>query len=483
MSIVHNITKSKDTYSLHVSQETEFKLIFISNNNEDIITNKTVKSNTNTILNIYKDGKYKVVLSKQSEDTVIEILFVTNFLLESMNSDILDLMCDPCGKNSKCNDYDVTSRNIHNKLLSYNNIYLKEYGEGYTTTFLNYISEAVKITNCSLQNKINDIILEENIKGVKNEDKELFNIYLFIHWVGFYFSELKTIDTQDLEEIEFIKDKFNYNQIVSCSCDLCFNINELRDLFENTAPDGVEVVPLLTISGLDAATVEVGTSFDTTLIIDFTRGIITTSTGEFIGYATSTLNSIIIKNLLSDEQVLNTSNVSSNPYSALIESYAFPRGVIKYEILGIYTNTTENITETVQKNTESIKVSYYKWQYLGEKDSSTVIGEEVRNLISPQFLETDNYLEFSVVIPANIQEYSFYVPAETSIDILQLGSININITTAFNRCVIDVEDANGDIVKYTKNTLYIGYTGYSYETTLQIKVTPDIMYQGDCIIL
>lgn len=240
MSLIYNISKSKDVYKLEVSQETNYKLIYTSSNDEELITELDLDTNSSTYLNTLKDGNYTIRLNATGEDQVEHNITVTKYLQESINEDIYEILCNTCANDecyktlSKQDKITLKNKNIFNKILTYQNIYISTYGDNYLSTFSNYLEKSSLLSKCNVQLKINDIYLHEIISGSSKSDEELFSIYLFIYWAGIYFLEKDLINSQDTEELEYLKDKFYYNEIINCSCDLCFNIQDLEEIFNTT---------------------------------------------------------------------------------------------------------------------------------------------------------------------------------------------------------------------------------------------------------
>lgn len=241
MSIAYNLTKALDIYELEVSQETDYKLVYTSDNKEELISNETLLANNKVSLNTLKDGKYRVVLNADNEEEVTQEIDVVKYLQNSIINDVVEILCGNCTESVSCSQtlssYErriLESQNIFNKILSYQNIYIPKYGVDYLAIFSRYLEGAIALANCDTQNSINGIVAQEIVTGSSTFDVRMLKTHLFIYWAGLYFLEKSLVDPLDTEEVEFLKDKYQYSTVIDCTCDLCFNITDLENVYNET---------------------------------------------------------------------------------------------------------------------------------------------------------------------------------------------------------------------------------------------------------
>lgn len=240
MSIVYNINKSKDIYSLEVSQITDFKLLYTSDNKNELISEKTLSANSTTQLNTLKDGTYLLRLNAENEDEVTEEIQVIKYLQVSLVQDIYNILCDNCTSTNKCSSISkqdeklLKNKNIFNKVLTYQNMYLSKYTEDYICNFAKFLESSTLLSKCNIQETVNNITTNERILGSSKYDERLTKTYLYIYWAGIYLLEKDLININDSEEFEFLKEKFKYNDVLNCSCELCFDIEDLENIFNMT---------------------------------------------------------------------------------------------------------------------------------------------------------------------------------------------------------------------------------------------------------
>jgi hypothetical protein len=245
MAIVYNITKSLDKHILSVQQDTIYNLYYTSDDSNSLLITSTILNGNNIELPVTKDGKYKVVLSAESETDITVFFNVFKYLQNSITNDILSLLCglEDCGcKELKSNCLGkagkkcLTHKSIFVKLLTYQSLYLPIYGNTYYSAFVNFLEDGIKLYNCKTQAILNKIIQEECITGsVKSVDK-LFSMYLALYWAGMYSID-KDIAGVDEAELTFIKEKYSYDKIVNCLCETCVTMEELEEIFTTIPSD------------------------------------------------------------------------------------------------------------------------------------------------------------------------------------------------------------------------------------------------------
>ena len=179
-----------------------------------------------------KDGDYILELSVE-EVTEEENLYIYNYLRDSIINSILDYKeCDNnvnCSALYKKSEILSSDKNTLNKILVYQNKYVSKINSAGYSKFYNFMNSAVEANNCNVQKSINNIVNKENLNIVNNQDKILFESFLFLYWAGFYFADKNLlIETEDVEELKTI---FKYEEIIDKYCNICFDIDELELLF------------------------------------------------------------------------------------------------------------------------------------------------------------------------------------------------------------------------------------------------------------
>lgn len=242
MAILYNIKKLKDIYTLEVSQDSTYVLKRISGGVITIIKQEDVIKDSVTVLPLNEDGNYTLQISAEEETTIDTTIFVIKNLQNSIIIDIFNLLCGVnCGKSlttssciSEADKEIIKAKNIFSKILTYQSLYIPTYGENYLGTFATFLQEGLALSKCNLQTSVNNIIKEECISISTEYNLKLFKTHLFIYWAGFYFTERTLVEEGDTVEDEFVKSKFFYNDIISCGCNLCFNITDLDELFDGS---------------------------------------------------------------------------------------------------------------------------------------------------------------------------------------------------------------------------------------------------------
>lgn len=244
MAILYTLDKIKDDFILNVSQDTDIKVTFISDNSNEVIDTKEILADNTYTLPIVKDGHYKLTLNAEGETESAKEFYSLKKLQQSIINDAKVLLCDDCdcGCNDKYNSKCLSEaakrclqyKGIFVKLLSYQNLYVHTYSAKTPLTFITFLIESTKVFECKVQTLVNTLLMEECIYGdVKNTEK-LFKLYLALYWAGMYFIE-KSFAFEDEEELAFIKDKYSYDTIIGCLCNTCIDMNTLEDIFDESS--------------------------------------------------------------------------------------------------------------------------------------------------------------------------------------------------------------------------------------------------------
>jgi len=193
----------------------------------------------------YDDGKYKIDITNDQNQTFTYFIPKYDNMLKSLISDIELVLCD-C-KCKHCDDCTQTTEKDYSsvllKLLSYY-VLNKQYYEG----FLNIVFEC---TECAIEDAFKCTLLNEKVYG-NSDNTELFKKIISHFYLGFYYGKLGYIN--NLEETNKL---FNYNRIYHCiknsgintTCienkkDNMATVNMITDAYINKPPSSVGNIKL-----------------------------------------------------------------------------------------------------------------------------------------------------------------------------------------------------------------------------------------------
>lgn len=242
MAIIYSLNKIKDIYNLEVEQTTTYSLYY----NNIVIETKEIFPDFISTPKFTVDGVYTLVLQAEGEQSIeIEVNIYNNLVLSIIN-DALGWLCN-CGcntsKNCKgcnnCISKDAKKALNHritlNKLIIYQSYYLPTYLENKEVVFNTFIKKTIKDNNCITQNTTNRFLLEECLEGKIASSDKIFRLHLATYWLAIFNLEFELVD-QDQEEREYVMDKFKYNLIKECICDLCLDIKEIDPVDDVVIP-------------------------------------------------------------------------------------------------------------------------------------------------------------------------------------------------------------------------------------------------------
>jgi hypothetical protein len=232
--MAYSLTRLNDIYTLDTEQSTSVKLYYTSYGSKDVIEEKTVSGIYEVITK--KDGDYILELTylvEEIEQIEEENLYIYTYLRNSIVKDILGYKS--CEKEVDCislfKKQEILSKdkNLLNKILVYQNKYIYKINVSGFSKFYNFIQSAIELNNCNVQKSINNITNTERLGMTTIEDKSLFETFLFLYWAGFYFVDKNLLtDTVDIDNLKL---KMKYVEVVDRYCNTCFNIEDLETLF------------------------------------------------------------------------------------------------------------------------------------------------------------------------------------------------------------------------------------------------------------
>ena len=208
LNLWYSITRNGDAITISSNTGLPINIkVSIKESCQDNKYNQIQEYNTTTTISFnlpYDDGKYKIEITNNQNETYTYYIPKYDNMLKSLISDIELILCD-C-KCKHCNDCTQTTEKDYSsvllKLLSYY-VLNKEYYEA----FLNIVFEC---TECALEDAFKCVLLNEKVYG-NSENTELFKKIISHFYLGFYYGKLGYIN--NLEETNKL---FNYDRIYHC---------------------------------------------------------------------------------------------------------------------------------------------------------------------------------------------------------------------------------------------------------------------------
>ena len=208
LNLWYSITRNGDAITISSNTGLPINIkVSIKESCQDNKYNQIQEYNTTTTISFnlpYDDGKYKIEITNNQNETYTYYIPKYDNMLKSLISDIELVLCD-C-KCKHCNDCTQTTEKDYSsvllKLLSYY-VLNKEYYEA----FLNIVFEC---TECALEDAFKCVLLNEKVYG-NSENTELFKKIISHFYLGFYYGKLGYIN--NLEETNKL---FNYDRIYHC---------------------------------------------------------------------------------------------------------------------------------------------------------------------------------------------------------------------------------------------------------------------------
>ncbi len=229
---------------------------------------------------------------------------------------------------------------------------------------------------------------------------------------------------------------------------------------------------ILTIDGITAQTLEVGTLFSDTLVTNYNQGIIESKDGSpnipltgivteqrFTGAGVGLASGIISTRILFGSGNQWTLSVD---YAAGAGNYYDSNGNIATNLDSL------RVADTIMTTSPRITGLYKYWIFKGAVTTSPITSAPIRALTEDGFAENKT---FDVTIPTGDREVSIYLPQGMFlISVLYVESAMANVTGDFAATALTVNDAEGVSVNYTKHTQDIGGIGYLSDATYRITI-------------
>ncbi len=241
----------------------------------------------------------------------------------------------------------------------------------------------------------------------------------------------------------------------------------------------------LVVTGINTSSVEVGTSYGTTVTVAYDSGIIRNGDGTNAGPVTGDLASLNVATP-SNANAFVVGSVVGNTATGSIPNHIMTLGSNAFVTTGVnaigtttYTtnlgNTVanpvvDNAASDVTPNPITINKSafYYRYNYLGARGTSPTTSSAIRALTNRAFLNSSNNGTFSILIPANTSEYTLYTIAGKTVTIIDTSTFADLAPAAVSTTV---QDANSQNTSYSRYVVDLGLTGFPQDTTFNITIS------------
>lgn len=244
----------------------------------------------------------------------------------------------------------------------------------------------------------------------------------------------------------------------------------VKNLVSPTLLPNILTQTSLTVSNVSPVVLEVGTMYTKQILTNFSQGSIQSKNGSpnvpLVGPATSTIYSspgVSPSGLISTPIFLG-----SNQWDVTV---AYSAGTIPYyDSSGNVSNVldAQRGAGTLVANTPTITGRYRYWYAVGALGSTPNTSFGIRALGGTGFATSTN---FDITFAANTKEVSFYIPQSVSVvSVVYVQSSNADVTLTFVSSNINVEDAGGNLIPYTKYKATIGGIGYPDVATYKVTI-------------
>jgi len=234
MAIIYSLLTAGGNVTLGVSQVTTYALLLEGN----LVDTGVLQTGSSTNINTSVDGTYTLNLQAEEDPnlpedsfTAAETFVILKNLEYSLSRDMLSLVKTICSLDT-CGI--ASFKNIVNKFLTYHLVCLPKLSQAHFSEFNVYLSKSLEDKNSKIITSINSIVYEDRIQP-NETDIKLTTTFLIRFWAGFYFNAKNKISTTNLEELQYVKEKFCVSQIVKAMNCLCVTLEELEILFNSTS--------------------------------------------------------------------------------------------------------------------------------------------------------------------------------------------------------------------------------------------------------
>lgn len=169
------------------------------------------------------DGQYRIQIG-DGVDTDEATLKVYTDLLSSIVDDVYTIICgcNCTACSSSCANNCDNQLTLVLKILSYVSLTYPQY-----SLSLEKINEVIK---CLLGIDISCLLASEQVTGT-SDNSSLLKKIISLYYLSFYFLEL--IQAADEEEEDYVKEKYNFDNISTCISKLGIDIEEVEEVINN----------------------------------------------------------------------------------------------------------------------------------------------------------------------------------------------------------------------------------------------------------
>jgi len=228
MAIAYTLNKYKDVYTIKntgVVSLTYTLSLGGCGSTTQVSSGSIIPNETITLPINYKDGIYQVTVSDSiSTEKLPDILFYKNFLLYIV--DVINTLYCKCSECGSCKDCDNIRSDTYLNLLGATNAYM----------LLDFVSYEVYLKHmsinlqCDLSSVVADFVAQTQISG-DEEILDIMNKIIASYYTSFYLSEVnKAIDA---DEVTYVKEKYNYNNIAKCFKKIGIDVQTIVDSYTN----------------------------------------------------------------------------------------------------------------------------------------------------------------------------------------------------------------------------------------------------------
>jgi len=372
---------------------------------------------------------------------------------------------------------EITSKDINNEAFGYYERMLIKIVEDNSTWEWREVETAGEVGGLFSSNYTYPNGLVSN--GIDYSNRE-FNFFIFIS---------KSIFDSDLDaDLEMQEDVGSIKAGTKISDLQGMTFTEYIEEQNFPTIDAYISVPAnVTLSGQDTNQNEVGTSIVQSFSVTLDKGTINNGNNTYAGEVVGDMTLITVLN--PDNNIsASLSNPTSNTEVATTSNYSIGLGTNTWKVdveNGVGTTTysdnkggtdtistieSAKVDETRDRVSFSMSGKYYRYHYLGVENSSPTISADVRAL-EKSFLSTSNTGSWTLSIPKNTQEVSFYIPSGKTHEVIDTGNLNNVLTDTFVESNITIDDAGGNGTSYTKYTIFLGSGGFPNDTNFNITIT------------
>lgn len=232
---------------------------------------------------------------------------------------------------------------------------------------------------------------------------------------------------------------------------------------------------------------EIGSSIDLQFDFNYIPGNIINGDGTIAGDLSGEINQVVMKESFGQNNVLATQNYPSGGYSdsITVSNVIITPGVNSWllsitadQLNTMYASdrgTSETHLDNIMSETDltsgspSIIGVHKVFIYMGNRTSSPATSTQVRSLPGYLLNNLGKLTLSNYTMLSNSEELSIFIPQASNLDIVDRSNFGLHISDLMSTSLINVEDANGVGVQYTKFTFLMG-SGYKSDSMLDINI-------------